>query len=188
MMNDPIAQIAPPPFSYLVKVGHISANPVQVRISADADERKGLAELWDVLSVESLTAEIQVSRWKRDGVRLKGVVRANLTQACIVTLEPVTSQIEEMIDQVFLPETSKLAKKMLDPTVEFVLDPSAPDIPETFPGDAVDAGAIVAEFAALAIEPYPRAPGAVFEDHIESTEETDVKPSPFALLKDWKKD
>ena len=31
------------PFSYPVKVGHISANPVEVTISADAAERAGLA-------------------------------------------------------------------------------------------------------------------------------------------------
>lgn len=32
------------PFSYRVKVGHISANPVEVHIEADASELKALAE------------------------------------------------------------------------------------------------------------------------------------------------
>ncbi len=77
---------------------------------------------------------------------------------------------------------------MLDPSGEMVLDPDGPDLPETFTGDTIDAGDIVAEFAALAIDPYPRKPGAEFQDHIESTDATDKKPSPFAVLKDWKKD
>ena len=58
------------PFSYLVKVGHISANPVEVTLSADAEERAGLAELWSVMEVKALDATFTVQRWKRDGVRL----------------------------------------------------------------------------------------------------------------------
>lgn len=177
-----------PPFSYLVKVGHISANPVTVRVSADDKERAGLARLWSVLDVKDLHAELQISRWKRDGLRIRGKVQAKIVQACIVTLDPVESDIEEELDQLFVPEDSKLAKKVLDPNGEMFLDPEGPDLPETFVGDTIDAGDIVAEFAALAIDPYPRAPGAEFKDHIESTDETDKKPSPFAVLKDWKKD
>ena len=179
---------AAPPFSYLVKVGHVSANPVTVKVSADIQERKGLAALWSVLEVKELRAELQIARWKRDGLRIKGTVNATIVQACVVTLEPVESDIEEELDQLFVPEDSKLAKRVLDPSGEMVLDPDGPDLPETFVGDTIDAGDIVAEFAALAIDPYPRKPGAEFRDHIESTDDTDKKPSPFAVLKDWKKD
>lgn len=52
------------PFSYPVKVGHISANPVRIGLEADAEELKALAKFWDVVSVEYLKAELQVSRWK----------------------------------------------------------------------------------------------------------------------------
>jgi hypothetical protein len=57
------------PFSYPVKVGHISANPVEVRVSADKDELKALAESWNVVSVDNLRADLQINRWKRDGIR-----------------------------------------------------------------------------------------------------------------------
>jgi uncharacterized metal-binding protein YceD (DUF177 family) len=183
---DPIKAV--PPFSYLVKVGHVSANPVTVRIAADKSECRDLAKLWSVLSVSELKAELQIARWKRDDLRIRGKVEATIVQACVVTLEPVTSVIEEHLDQLFVPEGSKLAKHMLDPSGEMVLDPDGPDLPETFAGDTIDAGDIVAEFAALAIDPYPRKAGAEFKDHIESTDATDKKPSPFAVLKDWKKD
>ena len=63
------------PFSYPVKVGHISANPVRIGLEADAEELKALAKFWDVVSVEYLKAELQVSRWKKDGVKIKGEVR-----------------------------------------------------------------------------------------------------------------
>ncbi|MFT4185587.1 MAG: DUF177 domain-containing protein [Rhizobium sp.] len=176
------------PFSYPVKVGHISANPVEVHVEADERELAGLAKLWDVLSVEALAADLKISRWKRDGIRLKGNVRAKIVQACVVTLDPVESQIDEDFEQIFVPEDSKLARAPSMDAGEMVLDPDGPDLPETFTGDTIDAGAVVAEFAALAIDPYPRKPGLAFEDHVEDTGEDDKKPSPFAVLKDWKKE
>ena len=176
------------PFSYPVKVGHISANPVEVHIEADANELKGLAVLWDVLSVERLEADMKISRWKRDGVRIKGNVRAKIVQACVVTLDPVDSEIDEDFEHIFIPEDSKLARAPSTDAGEMVLDPDGPDLPEAFSGDTIDVGAAVTEFAALAIDPYPRKPGVEFEGHIEDTGEDDKKPSPFAALKDWKKE
>lgn len=177
------------PFSYAVKVGHISANPVEVTISADAAERAGLAKLWSVLDVKALTATFQVLRWKRDGVRLKGRVTADIVQACVVTLDPVEAHIDEPVEVVFVPEGSKLARMPVsNETGEMLLDPDGPDAPEIFSGDTIDAGVVAAEHVALAIDPYPRKAGIDFSGHIESTEKDDRKPSPFAVLKDWKKD
>jgi len=178
-----------PPFSYLVKVGHISANPVTVTLEANARELAALAEVWQVEAVKSLKAELQVARWKKDGVRLKGEVKAEIVQACVVTLEPVESTVNEHLEQIFVPEGSKLARIVTNEASEMVLDPDGPDLPEAFTGDAIDAGAVVAEFAALAIDPYPRKQGVEFADHIEGDpNEKTGRPNPFAALKDWKKD
>ncbi|QLF71381.1 DUF177 domain-containing protein [Peteryoungia desertarenae] len=175
-------------FSYGVKVGHISANPVQVHVEADDRERQALALQWKVETVNALAADLHIARWKKDGVRIKGHVSGEIVQACVVTLEPVVTSIEQDIDQIYVPEGSKLARIVTDEMGEMVLDPDGPDLPETFVGDTIDAGELVAEFAALAIDPYPRKPGAEFKPHIESTESDDRRPSPFAVLKDWKKD
>lgn len=177
------------PFSYLVKVGNISANPVAVTISADAEERAGLAKLWSILEVKAMSATFEVRRWKRDGVRLKGRVSADIVQACVVTLDPVESHIDEPVDVLFVPEGSKLARlPVTTESSEILLDPDGPDAPEIFTGDSIDAGEVATEHVALAIDPYPRKSDASFDGHIESTEEDDRKPSPFAVLKDWKKD
>jgi uncharacterized metal-binding protein YceD (DUF177 family) len=178
-----------PAFSYPVKVGHISANAVTVKLEADPRERAALAELWQVLTVNSLTAELQIARWKKDGIRIKGHVKAEISQACVVTLEPVDAVIDEAFEQVFVPEGSKLARMTSGDSAEMIVDPDGPDLPETFSGDTIDVGDAVAEFAALAIDPYPRKPGVEFSDHIESdgSAKSD-RPNPFAVLKDWKKD
>lgn len=176
------------PFSYRVKVGHISANPVTVTISADPRECEGLARLWQVDKVLSLSAELQINRWKKDGVRLRGTLDADIVQSCVVTLEPVPSHLHEEIDQIFVPEGSKLAKLVTDADGALYLDPEGPDAPDMFVGDEIDAGAVVAEFAALAIDPYPRKSGIDFKDHVEDDGSADRKANPFAVLKDWKKD
>lgn len=181
-------ELAKPAFSYPVRVAHVSVNPLSVHVEANAAERQKLAELWQVLAVHALCADLQIMRWKKDGIRVKGRIEAELEQACVATLEPVTTRLDETFEQVFVPEGSKLARLVLSDTAEMVLDPEGPDLPETFTGDTIDAGEVVAEMAALAIDPYPRKSGLGFDDYIESDGTSDeAKPSPFAVLKDWKK-
>lgn len=176
------------PFSYTVKVGHISANPVTVKLKANAEELRNLAVLWGVDEVKTLEAELHVARWKKDGVRLKGEVHADIVQSCVVTLEPVEASIDEHVEQLFVPEGSRLARHVFNESGEMVLDPEGDDIPETFEGDTIDVGAAVCEFVALAIDPYPRKPGVAFEEHIEDDAAGGDKPNPFAVLKNLKKD
>jgi len=175
-------------FSFEVKVSHVSANPFTVRISADPADRNRLARQWGVLEVQSFEAELVLGRWKRDGVRVKGHVSSSIVQECVVTLEPVPQQIEEDFEVLFLPENSRLANRPLDGNGEMFLDPDGPDSPEVFSGDSLDVGTVVAEFAALAIDTYPRKEGLDFADRIESDSTSDKKPSPFAVLQGLKRD
>lgn len=177
-----------PPFSYLVKVGHVSHNPIEVHVEADERERLGLAVLWKVLSIEELSADLKIRRWKKDGIRIFGQIGGRVTQACVVTLEPVQSDIDEEIDQIFVPEGSVLARIPANDQGEMIVDPDGPDLPETFVGDTIDVGAIVVEFAAMGLDPYPRKLGVEFEPHFEDSGGTDRKPSPFAVLSKLKVD
>ena len=64
-----------PAFSYFVKVGHISANPVEVHIEANEAERRRLRDLWNVVGRACRSAsDLQIGRWKKDGVKVKGRV------------------------------------------------------------------------------------------------------------------
>lgn len=176
----------PPPFSYRVKVGHISHNPLEIRIEADDRERAGLARLWDIPGVEALTAELKLRRWKKDGVKVFGTVHAEVTQSCVVTLDPVHEVIDEEIDEIFVPEGSPLARLPANDQGEIMIDSDGPDLPEAFSGDTVDVGAVAAELVAMSLDPYPRKPGVEFGGHIEGTAGDDARPSPFAVLKGLK--
>jgi len=170
-------------YSYKIKVGHVATNPISVTFSADDRECAQIARVWDVTNIHSFSGTANVARWKRDGVRVKGQVNVDVEQPCVVTLEPVRQTISEDFEALFVPENSKLARLDLDPSGEMILDPEGPDAPETYSGDSIDLGAVAAEFAVLALDPYPRAEGSEFAGYIESDPADDEEKSPFAVLK-----
>jgi uncharacterized metal-binding protein YceD (DUF177 family) len=174
------------PFSHRIKVGHVSHNPLEIHIEADARERDALARLWDILGVEALSAELKIRRWKKDGVKVMGTVHAEVTQACGVTLDPVPQVIDEEIEEIFVPEGSPLARIPANDAGEIVVDPDGPELPEPFSGDEIDIGAFVAEMAAMALDPYPRKSDVRFEGHLDEGAVEEKKPSPFAVLKNLK--
>jgi hypothetical protein len=92
----------------------------------------------------------------------------------VVTLEPVENEIRETVDLVFVPGAVTLASES---EVEDSV-PGAEEPPETLVEGTVDLGALAIEFLILGIDPYPRKPGAVFED----VSVGDAPSHPFAAL------
>ena len=146
--------------SFPVHVKRLPQNGLPLVIEADAEQRARLAADHDLVSVERFRAELLVSAWKRNGVKVEGRVEAAITQACVVTLDPLQSLMDEEVSGLFLPDDSKLGREGFHQPGEIHLDPDGPDSPETFSGDTIDVGALAEEFFALAIDPYPRKPDA----------------------------
>lgn len=134
-----------------------------IDIVADAAQRAALAEAHDLPGVERFEAALVAKPWKADGVRVTGTVRAEITQTCVVTLEPLNAVVEEAVTATFVPEGSRLARNEIDGGA-FVLDAEGPDMPEPFTGGRIDVGALAEEFFALGIDPYPRRSDAALED------------------------
>ena len=171
------------PFSFPVKVGHVALNAVTIKIEADEKERAGLAKLWNIVAVDALTADVRLSRWKRDGIRVSGHFHGALKQICVASLQPISTVIEDEFTAHFVPETSKLARRDDIQNGEIIIDVDGPDIPDTFTANTIDIGEVVAEYAALVIDPYPRDPEAIIDEKFQSSDlEDDKAPSPFAAL------
>lgn len=148
------------PISLPVSVARLPAKGMQVTIEADADQRAALAAIHGLIRVDRLSAELDITGWRKDGMRVEGRLSAGVVQRCVVTLEPVEETVEEEISGLFLPEGSRLAVPKGSEEGEIILDAEGEDSPETFTGDAVDVGQLVEEFFALGLNPYPRRPGA----------------------------
>ena len=181
-MNRPDPNTESAPLKLEVGVAKLPQNGLPVRFEASEEERAALAEHFGILSVESLTADLLVRRWKRDGVEVEGRFRAKVSQACVVTTEPVAEAINEPVEVIFVPDGSKLSRIAPESDGELHLDPEGADIPETFTGDRIDLGAYLTEIVGLALDPYPRAEGAEFTDTDTDPDPDGGKVSPFAAL------
>ncbi|SJZ86464.1 YceD family protein [Consotaella salsifontis] len=156
----------------------------KLSIAWEADQKalEALATYLDILKVESFALDLAASSWRGEGVRIEGRLTASVQQACVVTLEPVPQIIDEPVDAFYVPVGSKLAQRLerSQAETEVEVDPEGDETPEIFSGDTIDVGGLATEILAVALDPYPRAPGAAFE--VEEDGEDDTV-SPFAVLK-----
>lgn len=147
-------------------------------IEADAAERDALARRFGTLAVGAFSAAVEAAPWGPGGVCVEGRAAARLTQTCVVTLEPVETALDEPFRRYFAP-ASRMAE------AEALLVGDARDDLEPLPA-TLDLGEIAAEAAALAIDPYPRKPGAAFEGRRHgppgAAALTDEAARPFAGL------
>ena len=142
-----------PEFSRRVELARLGALESTYPISAEAQERGALARRFELLSLDRLEAEIHLKRVGGGLVRLTGRLSADVAQACVVSLEPVASALEQDFTVLY-------GATELDKTVMVDLES---DAAEPFDGDAIDIGEAVAQQLALALDPYPRAPGVSLE-------------------------
>jgi uncharacterized metal-binding protein YceD (DUF177 family) len=147
------------PFSRPVRVDALPVDGVTQTIVADEAERAALAALNHLPAIAKLTASFTLRRNGRDGARVSGFVRADVTQVCIVALEPFAASVDEPVEIVFAPP-AKAVPARRGVVEEVNLDLAAEDPPDTIIDGVVDLGALAAEFLALGLDPYPRKPGA----------------------------
>lgn len=147
------------------------------RVEANEQERAALARRFGIPAIHAFSAELELREEKSGGIRARGRLRAEVVQSCVVTLEPVTQSLDEPVDLRFLPPGADLSD-----------DPDGPDEIETEERGVMQLGEALAEQLSLALDPYPRAPGAELaavlpEDQAEPEEAAPQRPNPFAVLK-----
>ncbi|KAA2212667.1 YceD family protein [Teichococcus oryzae] len=143
---------------------------------ATPEECAALAKRFGIPAVERLQAELELRPEPGGTVRVRGTLEAAVVQSCVVTLEPVAQSVREPVDLRFLPRGEEPGD-----------DPDGPDEIPTEDG-IMELGEALAEQLSLALDPYPRAPGAELPAELAgSAEEAEApRPSPFAILKGGK--
>jgi uncharacterized metal-binding protein YceD (DUF177 family) len=147
------------------------------RFDAPDEARREIADLADLLSLDSLQADFEVTH-RGDGLRVRGRVRARVGQACVVTLERLDNVVDEAVDLSFSPSVMKTEAEldMVEP------DLTGPDPVEPMSGGSIDLAALAVEFMLLGLDPYPRKAGARFEPVVIGNAEEEAPPHPFAGL------
>ncbi len=161
----------------------------KLTIVASPKELEAMAQATDVESVDELSADLKISRWQKNGAQFRGKLSAKITQLCVVTLDPMTVNIEEPVDRKFLSPSSK-TRKFTDEIIdgEIVIDPEADDLPDFVEDGKIDVWSILAEELNLAIDPFPRSDEAesVTDEPLTENQEIEADEDthrPFSDLK-----
>jgi uncharacterized metal-binding protein YceD (DUF177 family) len=167
--------------SRVIAVDEFGEAGINIEIEASADERAALARRFGLIAIDDVSSRMRVRRLENGGVGVRGRFSASLVQHCVVTLEPVAARVEDVIEVLYSPFDGGEGR---DVSVVAFGD----DAPEPLRGDVIDVGEVVAESLGLAIDSYPRRPGATFASIRQAAKMGEDPPpeSPFAALRNLK--
>jgi uncharacterized protein len=162
-------------FRRTVSVARVGEAGLTQSIEAKASEREKIARYLGLPAIAALAGEFTLTPWRGKGLRVEGTVRADVTQTCVVTLDPVDAHVEAAFERRFLPpemlgrDESEHHEVFVDPEGEDPAEPLAHDI---------DLGEILVEELSLNLDPYPRKPGVEFHPDDAGA----PRENPFAKL------
>jgi uncharacterized metal-binding protein YceD (DUF177 family) len=151
-----VKTVSAPAFRRLYDVTRLPPGGDEETIEATAEEREALATRFELDALESLKAKLKIAKATAGSIRVTGEAKAVVEQTCVLTLERFSSTLSFPIDEVF--RAVRTGGGRLD-AVETFAEDDAPLIS----GHSIDIGELVAQELGMAIDPYPKAPGARFE-------------------------
>jgi hypothetical protein len=169
------------PWRAFVNVVQIPETGLHRDIEADAATRVAMAAIAGLRDIAFARGSFDLSPRSGGRVHVSGHVTARIGQTCVVTLEPIENEIDEDVDLTFAPaeQIPELADESIDEEIEIgagdMLEP-----PEPIVNGIIDLGRLATDVLFLAIDPYPRKEGAVYEPEVTAADPAD---HPFAALK-----
>jgi uncharacterized metal-binding protein YceD (DUF177 family) len=156
-----------PEFHRPLSLDRIGAHGLDLTIDATPAECSALAVRMNLPAVLAVSCVFHLIREGRDIVLARGVLRARITQTCVISLDDFDTPVEEVFQVRFVPSGEESDD----------IDPESDDeIP--FEGNQIDLGEAAAEQLGLALDPYPRMPGVEMP-----VSEDEPEPHPFAALR-----
>lgn len=165
---------------WVIKAHTIGNSGLTGTLEASAGDLEALADALDLIRCDRLTVTYRVKASGRDRYKASGRIEAALVHACSVTLEPVPETIREEFSVEFWP-AEEVGEDL--PEGEITLDS---DVPERMEHGEIALGRLVYELIAVAMDPFPRSPGADAAE-AELLRDQPKPDGPFAALKDLKK-
>lgn len=154
-----------------------------LNVEASAKERAALARRFGVIAIERLTAEVSLHpKQGRTCWQLDGWVLAEAVQSCVVTLNPVPVNSEFGFKRLYAASHQGEARAETQHAYEEILTLDQDDSPELLLGDVIDIGEAIAEEFGLALDPFPRAAGAVFGGYSVGPRDQRNVGNAFAVL------
>lgn len=156
---------AAPEFHRPIEVARVPNLGSHEKIAADAKELKALAKRLDVPALHALSAELHVKPWRGGGFKVSGLLKADVEQVSVISLEAFRQVGNFQVERYFLPASAAHGANESDEDIDIIQ------------GGIIDIGEVVAETLALELDPYPRKPGESFADG-QGPEDENVHPFP----------
>lgn len=180
------------PWSFVMKAEDITKTPEKVSLSANDTERQSLCNFLGLLSLDILDAELTVIR-EHSGflIHVSGTLYAKVTQECVVSGDPVQSEINEEFESFYSDPDQAIpfakAKNELFVSHGFVETPvlNEREDPEPVVNGRVDLADLVTQYFSLSLPSYPRAEGVEYDKKEDETKRTPspIRKNPFEALK-----
>lgn len=150
--SDPMSQ--PSESATALRVADLPQSRVTTfELRPDAAGMRAIAEELDLLGLRKLSFRGTIRAEGRADWLLEGMLGATVVQACVVTLEPVTTRIDVPVRRLYLADPAPILPEGEE--VEMPEDDSAEPL-----GAVIDPHAVMIEALALAVPDWPRAEGA----------------------------
>ncbi len=157
----------PPEFHRPLPVDRISASGFAHRIEATQAERVALSERLGIPTLAMLMCDFRLRREGQGVIAANATLQARVTQVCVVSLDEFDTDIALEFRVRFVP--AALENEDIDLEAEDEI---------AYNGEKIDLGEAAVEELALALDPYPRKPGAELPADAQEPE-----ASPFAALR-----
>jgi len=174
------------PVSHIIRLGDLNARGTKaVSVTPDSAARAAVADALGITAVKKLTFSGALIPEGKSDWRLQADLGATVVQPCVVTLDPVTTRIDEPVVRRYLASLNAAPDPDTDP------DDGEFEMPEDDTLEpllaTIDLGAVMLEALALALPQWPRAKG-VESGPVQHTEPgrtpmTDEDARPFANLR-----
>ena len=167
------------PLERIYDLGDLSDAGHEAKITASPAELGRIAACEGVDEVDGFKGTVTLKRLSQNRFDYAATLAADIVQTCVVTLEPVRSRINKQ----FARKLQYIPGHQAEKGGELTLASGDDEAPEEIGSLKYNlAGPLLEEFS-LAVDPYPRAPGASFE----SPSPDEKSESPFAVLKGLKR-
>ena len=139
------------------------------RIEANASDLAAVAKRLDIPAVGSLLAGFRLRRASGSApgvITAEGRLEARVTRVCVISLDEFETEVKLDFRVRFVPAALE------SEDIDFEADDEIP-----YDGGEIDLGEAAVQELALALDPYPRKPGAELP-----ADAADIPRSPFAAL------
>jgi uncharacterized metal-binding protein YceD (DUF177 family) len=172
-------EIERPPVSRQFRLDEIREG-VSGTIEATEAERAAICRLLELKGLGALALTYRLFLTGGGRLRLKGHLEAEVTQTCVVSLDPVPAKIDAPVEVEFWPTAMIEAEIKRE---EVSSSTTLADWPEPIEDGRIDLGPLLYETLATSLDPYPKREGVSFEWSQGAEEaEQERKSSPFAAL------